>query len=57
MYVWDELDKYRGWLAKHPYCGGRKLLAAWLVDNCFIFMDTYVYLTLNNEGWLTRASA
>jgi len=57
MYVWDELDKYRGWLAKYPYCGGRKLLAAWLVDNCFIFMDTYVYLTLNNEGWLTRASA
>ncbi|KAH6652981.1 hypothetical protein BKA67DRAFT_568239 [Truncatella angustata] len=44
---------YRAFVKQYPYCR-RKVWAAWLMDYCYAIVDVYAWLTLNQEGWLTR---
>ncbi|GIK05268.1 hypothetical protein Aspvir_009372 [Aspergillus viridinutans] len=49
------LSTYRGFLKRYPYCG-RQVWAFLLMDCIGPIVDIYVYLTMNNDNWLTRTA-
>lgn len=46
---------YRNFLRWYPYCG-RQVWAFLLMDFTGPIVDIYVYLTMNNDNWLTRTA-
>ena len=46
---------YRAFLERHPYCR-RKVWVLFLMDYIGHILDIYVYFTMNNDNWLTRAA-
>lgn len=49
------ISNYGAFLQAYPYCG-RQLWALLLMDHIGPILDIYVYLTINNDNWLTRAA-
>ncbi|PLB36807.1 polysaccharide synthase [Aspergillus candidus] len=45
----------RAFLERHPYCR-RQVWAFLLMEYIGPFIDVYVYLTMNNDEWLTRTA-
>ncbi|CAH0055753.1 unnamed protein product [Clonostachys solani] len=53
---WDGyVPRYKSFLAKYPYCV-RQVWAFLFMDVIGPMVDLYVYLTMNNDNWLTRAA-
>ena len=46
---------YLAFLKKYPYCA-RNVWAFLLMDIVGPIVDIYVYFTVNNDNWLTRAA-
>ena len=46
---------YGGFLKRYPYCR-HKVWALIFMDYFSPILDIYVYLTMNNDNWLTRAA-
>ena len=49
------VSSYRSFLEKYPYCW-RQIWSFLLFDLVGPFVDIYVYLTMNNDNWLTRVA-
>lgn len=49
------ISTYGAFLERYPYCG-RHIWALLLVDHIGPISDIYVYLTMKNDSWLTRAA-
>ncbi|OQD65636.1 hypothetical protein PENPOL_c005G01259 [Penicillium polonicum] len=49
------LPSYRHFLKRYPFCG-RQVWAFLLMDYIGPIVDIYVYLTMNNDNWLTRTA-
>ncbi|KAG9231685.1 polysaccharide synthase [Amylocarpus encephaloides] len=49
------VSAYRAFLEEYPYCG-RKIWALLLMGNIAPILDVYMYCTMNNDSWLTRAA-
>lgn len=46
---------YRAFLKQYPYCK-RQVWAFLLMDCVGPIVDVYVYFTMNDDSWLTRAA-
>ena len=54
VFGWNRwLPTYQEFLKQYPYCR-RQMWAPLLMDYIGPIVDIYVYLTMNNDDWLTR---
>ncbi|OHW91148.1 polysaccharide synthase [Colletotrichum incanum] len=52
-YIWGWINVYGSFIRRFPYVA-RQIWACYLLDNVYLVLDIYAWLTLTTEAWGTR---